>query len=135
MPLSGPAPRIDAGLLLLRFGVGTILLFHGIYKVTHGVAWMGGPLGAAGLPAWLSYGVYIGEIVAPALVILGLWTRPAALVIAFNMFMAIFLARRADIGKINPMGGAWAIEIEVLLMVGALALALTGGGRYGLGKR
>ena len=135
MPPSGPAPRIDAGLLLLRFGLGTILLFHGIYKVTHGVSWMSGPLGAAGLPAWLSYGVYIGEIIAPALVILGLWTRLAALVIAFNMFMAIFLARRGDIGKINPMGGAWAIEIEVLLLVCALALALTGGGRYGLGKR
>ena len=134
MPPSGPAPRIDAGLLLLRFGVGTILLFHGIYKATHGVAWISGPLGKAGLPAWMQYGVYIGEIVAPVLLILGLWTRLAALVIAFNMFMAIFLARRGDIGKINPMGGAWAIEIEVLLMVAALALALTGGGRFGLGR-
>ena len=135
MPPSGPAPRTDAGLLLLRFGLATVLLFHGIYKVTHGVAWMSRPLGGAGLPAWLSYGVYVGEIIAPALLILGLWTRPAALVIAFNMFMAIFLARRGDIGKINPMGGAWAIEIEVLLLVCALTLALTGGGRYGLGKR
>lgn len=133
MPPSGPAPRIDAGLLLLRFGVGTILLFHGIYKATHSVAWISGPLAKAGLPAWMSYGVYIGEIVAPALLILGLWTRMAALIIAFNMFMAIFLARRGDIGKINPMGGAWAIEIEVLLMVAALALALTGGGRFALG--
>ena len=134
MPPSGPAPRIDAGLLLLRFGVGTILLFHGIFKATHGVAWISGPLAKAGLPAWLQYGVYIGEIVAPVLLILGLWTRLAALIIALNMFMAIFLARRGDIGKINPMGGAWAIEIEVLLMVAALALALTGGGRFGLGR-
>jgi len=134
MPPSGPAPRVDAGLLLLRFGVGTILLFHGIYKATHGVAWIAGPLGKAGLPAWLSYGVYVGEIVAPVLLILGLWTRMAALVIAFDMFMAIFLARRGDIGKISPMGGGWAIELEVLLMVGALALALTGGGRFALGR-
>ena len=130
----GAAPRPDAGLLLLRFGVATVLLFHGIYKATHGVAWISGPLGAVGLPAWLSYGVYIGEIVAPVLLILGLWTRLAALVIAFDMSMAIFLARRADIGKINPMGGGWAIEIEVLLLVGALALALAGGGRFGLGR-
>jgi putative oxidoreductase len=134
MAPTGTAPRIDAGLLLLRFGIATVLLFHGIYKVTQGVGWMSGPLGAVGLPAWLSYGVYVGEIVAPALLILGLWTRLAGLVIAINMAMAIFLARRGDIGKINPMGGGWAIELEVLLLIGALALALTGGGRFGLSR-
>ena len=135
MPPSGPAPRIDAGLLLLRFGVGELLLFHGIYKVTHGVGWIAGPLGAVGLPAWVAYGVYVGEVLAPVLLILGLWPRLAGLVIAFDMFMAIFLARRDDIGKINPMGGAWAIEVELLFLVGALTIALAGGGRYGLGRR
>ena len=135
MALSGPAPRPDAGLLVLRLGVGAILLFHGLYKITHGVAWIAGPLGGAGLPAWLSYGVYVGEILAPVLLILGLWTRLAALVIAFDMFMAIFLARRGDIAKINPMGGGWAIELEALLLIGAVALALAGGGRFGLSRR
>ena len=135
MAFSGPAPRPDAGLLVLRLGVGAILLFHGLYKVTHGVAWIAGPLSGAGLPTWLQYGVYVGEILAPVLLILGLWTRLAALVIAFDMFMAIFLARRGDIGKINPMGGGWAIELEALLLIGALALALAGGGRFGLSKR
>ena len=135
MPPSGPAPHTDAGLLLLRFGVGTLLLFHGIYKITHGVAWIAGPLGGVGLPPWVAYGVYIGEVVAPVLLILGLWTRLAGLVIAFSMSMAIFLARRADIDKINPMGGAWAIELELLFVIGALTLALAGGGRYGLSRR
>ena len=135
MALSGPAPRHDAGLLVLRLGLGALLLFHGVYKVTHGVAWIAGPLSGAGLPAWLQYGVYIGEVLAPVLVILGLWTRPAALAIAIDMFMAIFLARRADVAKVNPMGGGWAIELELLYLVAALTLALAGGGRYGLGKR
>jgi putative oxidoreductase len=135
MAMSGPAPRIDAGLLVLRLGVGALLLFHGVYKITHGVAWIAGPLSAAGLPAWLQYGAYVGEVLAPVLVILGLWTRPAALVMAFDMFMAIFLARRGDVAKVNPMSGGWAIELELLYLVGALALALAGGGRYGLGKR
>ena len=45
------------------------------------------------------------------------------------------LARRGDIGKISPMGGGWAIEVEVAFFVMALALALAGGGRYGVGKR
>ena len=135
MPPSGPAPRVDTGLLLLRFGIGALLLFHGYYKITHGVAWMAGPLGRVGLPASLAYAAYIGEVLAPILLIVGLWVRPAALVIAFNMFMAIFLARRADVSKINPMSGGWAIELELLFLIGALALALAGGGRYGLGRR
>ena len=133
MPPSGTAPRIDAGLLLLRFGVGGLLLFHGIYKITHGVGWIAGPLGGVGLPPWVAYGVYVGEVIAPVLLILGLWTRLAGLLIAFDLFMAIFLARRGDIAKINEMGGAWAIEVELLFLVGGLTLALTGGGRYGLG--
>ena len=135
MALSGPAPRPDAGLLVLRLGLGALLLFHGVYKVTHGVAWIAGPLSGAGLPAWLQYGVYVGEVLAPVLVILGLWTRPAALVIAFDMFMAIFLARRGDVAKVNPAGGGWAIELELLFLVAALTIALAGGGRYGLGRR
>ena len=135
MAFSPPAPRTDAGLLVLRLGLGTIVLFHGIYKLTHGVAWIAGPLGGVGLPAWLAYGAYVGEILAPALVILGLWARPAALVIAFDMFMAIFLARRGDVAKINPGGGGWAIELEVMLCVAALAIALAGSGRFGLGRR
>ncbi|PYP78341.1 MAG: GntR family transcriptional regulator [Gemmatimonadetes bacterium] len=135
MPISGPAPRTDAGLLVLRLGLATLVLFHGVYKLTHGIAWIAGPLGRVGLPAWLAYGVYIAEVLAPALLILGLWTRLAGLAIAFDMFMAIFLGRRGDIAKINPGGGGWAIELELMFLVAALALALAGGGRFGLGKR
>ena len=135
MPIAGLPPRPDAGLLILRLGLGTLMLFHGIYKLTHGVAWIAGPLGAVGMPAWLSYGVYVAEVFAPLLVIVGLWARPAALVIAFDMIMAIFLARRGDVAKINPMGGGWAIELELLFLVMAVAIALRGSGRYGIGRR
>jgi putative oxidoreductase len=134
MALSGPAPRTDAGLLVLRLGLGTLILFHGIYKLTHGIAWIAGPLGKVGLPAWLAYGVYAAEVLAPVLVILGLWARPAALIIAFDMFMALFLARRGDVAKINPAGGGWAIELELMFLVAALAIALAGSGRFSLGK-
>jgi putative oxidoreductase len=134
MALSGPAPRTDAGLLVLRLGLGTLILFHGVYKLTHGIAWIAGPLAKVGLPAWLAYGVYVAEVLAPVLVILGLWARPAALIIAFDMFMAIFLARRGDVAKINPAGGGWAIELELMFLVAALAIALAGSGKYSLGK-
>ena len=135
MPLTVSTNRTDAGLLVLRLGLGVLMLFHGIYKLTHGVAWIAGPLGSVGLPAWLAYGVYVAEVLAPVLVIVGLWARPAALVIAFDMFMAIFLARRGDVAKISPMGGGWAIELELMFLVAALTIALAGSGRYGLGRR
>ena len=132
MRLPNPAPHPDTGLLVLRFGLAVVMLFHGVFKATHGIAWMNGPLSRVGLPTQLAYGVYVAELLAPILLILGLWTRTAALIIAFDMTMAIYLVRRGDIGKINPMGGGWAIELEVMLLVAALTLALAGGGRYGL---
>ena len=130
MRLPNPATQTDAGLLVLRVGLAGLLLLHGIAKVKGGVAWMAGPLGAYGLPGYVAYGSYVAELVAPLLLVLGLWTRLGALVIAFNMAMAILLARRDAIGTINPMGGGWAIELEVLFLVGALALALAGSGRF-----
>jgi putative oxidoreductase len=135
MPPTNSTPKPDSGLLVLRLGLAGILLFHGIFKATHGVAWIAGPLSKYGLPSVLAYGVYVAEILAPVLLILGLWTRIAGLIIAFDMAMAIFLARSGDIGKINPMSGGWAIELEVLLLVAGLTLALAGGGRFGLSKR
>jgi putative oxidoreductase len=106
---------------------------HGISKVQHGVAWIGGPLSAVGLPSYLAYGAYLGEILAPLLLIIGLWTRLAALVIMVDMIMAIVLVRHGDIGKIG-MSGGWAIELEALFLFGALAIALAGGGRFAPGK-
>ena len=131
----GNSRGVDCALLIVRLSVGGLMLFHGVDKLQHGLAGIEGMLAAKGLPTALSYGVYVGEILAPVLLILGLWTRVAALVIAFDMFMAIFLARRGDVAKINPMSGGWAIELELLFLIGALALAFAGGGRFGLGKR
>jgi putative oxidoreductase len=134
MPTPSLKAHPDTGLLVLRLGLGAILLFHGIYKVTHGVAWIAGPLGQRGLPSALMYGVYVAEVLAPVMLIFGLWTRIAAAIIAFDMVMAIFLVRLGDIGKVNPMGGAWAIEVEAMFLVMALTLLFAGGGRYGLTK-
>ena len=134
MTLSPPAQRVDAGLLVLRVTLGVILLIHGLWKVKHGVAWISGPLSALGLPSALAYGAYVGEVLAPVLLILGLWPRASALVIAFHMSMAIVLARRGDIGKINPISGGWSIELEALLIFAAIAIALAGAGRYALSR-
>jgi putative oxidoreductase len=122
----------DLGRLLLRLGVGGLLLLHGIYKVQNGIGFVIESVTRGGLPAFFAYGVYVGEVVAPALVLIGLLTRPAGLLIAFDMLVAIFLARRADVATIRP-GGAWSIEAEMLFLLGGCAIACLGAGRFGLG--
>ena len=125
----------DAGKLVLRLAVGVLMLLHGIHKLLHGVdgiGGIGGMLAGMGLPTVLAYGVYLGEVVGPLLVILGLYTRLGALLMLGNMVVALALAHRAELFDIGPMGG-WAIELQGLFLFGSLAIMLLGAGRYSVG--
>jgi len=122
----------DTGRLLLRLTIGLLILLHGVAKLRTGVDPIAGMLTQQGLPGSLAYLVYVGEIAAPLLVIIGLWTRPAALVIAFNMIVALMLAHAAEIFKLGEQGG-WAIELQALYLFGAIAIALLGAGRLSVG--
>ena len=119
----------DTGILIIRLTVGLLLLPHGISKLINGVDWLGDLLTKVGLPALLRYGVFIGEIIAPMLLIIGYRTRIAALFVAFNMFMTVFLAHRTLVFTIRG-SGSWAIELNALFFFGALALFFMGGGKY-----
>lgn len=123
----------DLGKLILRCSVAGMLLLHGIYKVQTGNAFVLGQVAKAGLPSFIAYGPYFGEIVAPVLLILGFMTRPAAVIVAFDLLTAIGLSRRGDIARIGG-GGGWAIEVEMLFLLGGLAIACLGAGRFALGK-
>jgi len=124
----------DFGKLLLRIMLGGILLFHGIYKVRHGVAWIGQPLARLGLPAFLAYGTYVAEVVAPALLVIGYKARLAALVIVIDMLMAMILVLRPMLFTVRGGGGGWAIEVEAFILLSAICVFLLGSGRYRLGK-
>jgi putative oxidoreductase len=124
----------DKGKLILRLTVAVLLAFHGISKLRHGVAWMAGPLQGHHLPAWLAYGVYAAEVVAPILLIAGILTRPAALVIAFEMSMAMFLVLGPKSFAIDRQTGALGGELQLLYLFSALAIALLGSGRFALSK-
>lgn len=120
----------DTGKLILRLAVGGLLLFHGIYKISSGVDWMVPMLSSHAMPGLLRYGVYIGEVVAPLLIIVGLLTRPAGLVVAFNMTMAIYLALNDKVTSLKEQGGGWAIELEMLFLLGGLAIFFFGAGKF-----
>ena len=119
----------DLGKLILRVTVGGLLIFHGISKLVHGIAWMAGPLSAAHIPFFVGYGVYLAEVVAPIFIILGYRTRISALVVAFDLLMAILLVVKARIFQVNP-GGGWGIETEAFYLLSALAIFFLGAGRY-----
>ncbi|MFT3804364.1 MAG: DoxX family protein [Burkholderiaceae bacterium] len=123
---------VDLARLLLRVVLGVLILMHGIAKLMSGIGPITGMVEAAGLPSFVAYGVYVGEVVAPILVIVGLFTRPAASIIAFNMVMAFALAHTKQLTSVTSSGG-WALELQAMFLVAALAVALLGAGRFSLG--
>lgn len=124
----------DKGKLILRLTVAVLLAFHGVSKLRHGVAWMAGPLQAHHLPAWLAYGVYVAEVVAPILLIAGFLTRAAALVVAFEMLMAVYLVLGMKMFEVDHQTGALRGELQLLYFFGALTIAFLGSGRFALSK-
>jgi len=119
----------DTAKLLLRLSLGVLMLFHGIAKITDGPAGIIGLVEKAGLPGALGYGVYIGEVLAPLLLIVGLWSRAAAAVIAINMVFAVFLVHSSELLTLNKSGG-WALELQGFYFITALAVMLLGAGRF-----
>jgi putative oxidoreductase len=122
----------DTAKLLLRLILGVTILIHGISKIKGGPGFVLDVVDKAGLPHPFGYLVYVGEVVAPLLVIVGLWTRLAALVIAINMIVAVLLVHLGQLLTLSPEGG-WALELQGLFLVVALSVALLGAGRYSFG--
>jgi putative oxidoreductase len=123
----------DFGKLLLRLTFGILILFHGVAKMENGVGWIAKMLQAAGLPGFIAYGAYIGEVIAPVLIILGIFTRPAALVMAFNILVAVLLVVAGKFFTVTDVG-AWGLEGEALYFFGGLVIMFLGSGRYSVMK-
>lgn len=123
----------DFGKLLLRLTFGILILFHGVAKMENGVGWIAKMLQAAGLPGFIAYGAYIGEVIAPVLIILGIFTRPAALVMAFNILVAVLLVVAGKFFTVTDVG-AWGLEGEALYFFGGLVIMFLDSGRYSVMK-
>ncbi|WP_314020342.1 DoxX family protein [Stutzerimonas degradans] len=122
----------DTGKLILRLALGVLMLLHGMSKLVNGVDGIVGMVTGLGLPAAVAYGVYLGEVIGPLLVIVGLYTRAGALLIAGNMLFALLLAHRAELFTLAPTGG-WALELQAMFLFGAVAVLLLGAGRFSVG--
>jgi len=83
------------------------MLFHGIAKIMHpgSLDFIAGMLAGFGLPVLLAYGVYIGEVIAPLMVIVGFKARIGGLIMVLNMLFALLLAHTGDF--FQPVGTRW----------------------------
>lgn len=119
------------GKLLLRLTLGILMSFHGIAKLmspARTMESMNGLLAAAGLPTYLAYGVFIGEVLAPVLIILGIYSRIGGLIVVINMVFAILLAHSAQLLVVTKTGG-WALELQGFYLLTGLTLFFLGSGK------
>ncbi len=124
----------DIGKLVLRIALGLLILLHGIFKLRHGIGGIEGMVAAHGLPGFVAYGVLVGEVLAPVLLLLGWFSRVGAALVAVNMLFAFALAHMGQLARLNEQGG-WALELQGMYLAVAVALALLGPGRYAINQR
>ena len=130
--VSSQSTAEDTAKLLLRVVFGVLILLHGIAKVGSGPDFILGLVTKAGLPGTIGYLVYVGEVLAPLLLIVGVWTRVAALVVAINMTVAVLLVHTGQFFSLSKSGG-WALELQGAYLLIAIAVALLGAGRFSVG--
>lgn len=121
----------DRALFFLRLGVGIIFLVHGLGKLLAIGPFASGIEGTAayfesfGIPAALlaAWIAALIETLGGLSVILGLWTRLAALLLSLNMFVAILVVHLPQ-GFYKSNG-----EFPLLLLLASLTLLFAGAGR------
>lgn len=104
------------------------MLLHGIAKF-NGIDGLMGLFEKNGMPGFFAYAVYIGEVVAPLMMIIGWRARLGGLLVAFTMFVAVLLRHMDDIMTLTKTGG-WGIELQALYFFGAIAVYFLGAGRF-----
>ena len=111
------------GLLILRIALGVIFIYHGYPKLAHAHGGMQEFFQGHGLPAYFVTISGVLETFGGALLIAGLFARPAALLLAGGMAVAIW--------KVHSLHGIMAVkdyEFPLSLFAACFALATVGAG-------
>ncbi|MBU6297275.1 MAG: DoxX family protein [Alphaproteobacteria bacterium] len=123
----------DLGKLLLRLCLGGLLLFHGVHKLLNGLGPIEAMLAAHNISNTIAYGVYLGELVAPVLIILGFFSRIGGMLVVGDMIVAVLLVHVPYLLRLTPDTGGYALELQAFYLFSGLAVALLGAGRFSLG--
>jgi putative oxidoreductase len=124
----------DVGKLILRLTLGILMLFHGYAKIAKGVSGIEASVVNMGLPAFVAYGVYIGEVLAPLLVILGFYARAGGAFIVISMLFAFTLSHSKQLFDLGRTGG-WALELQGFFLLTGLVILLIGPGKFSINRR
>lgn len=124
----------NVGLLILRIGIGSMFLFHGFPKIIGGPEkWerLGMAMATFGIqfvPVFWGFLSAFAEFFGGIFIILGLFFRPACILLTINMTVAasMHLSRGDGLG-----GASHAIEDGIVF----LSLILIGPGKYSLDEK
>ena len=119
----------NIGLLILRLSIGGLMLFHGYHKLIHGVDGLVGMFSSKGFPGGIAYAVFLGELLAPILIIVGYRTKLASLFVVATMLVAMFVVHADDLLKIGDHG-EWGVELIGLYLFGAMSIFFLGAGKF-----
>ncbi len=131
--LFGEPARGAAGYapLVVRVLVGVVMAAHGLQKLQGGPANFGQGLAGLGvpLPELMAYVVTFVELIGGVLLIVGLLSRVAALLLTIDLVVAILLVK-VNIGLLSPSDGSGVgAELDLALIAGFLVILLAGPGR------
>lgn len=122
----------DIGKLVLRLSLGGLMLFHGLHTLLNGLAPLQAILAAHNIPENAAYFAYLGGLVAPILIIVGLFSRVGAVLVMLNVVIMLVLADFSKIASIAS-DGSYALEVQAFYFFTALAVSLLGAGRFSAG--
>ncbi len=114
-------------LLIMRLVLATIMIAHGSQKVFGGMPRHELLVSRIGFPAWMAYLSAAAEFGGGILVLLGIWTRFAALAITIDLAVAIIKVH-AKSGLLGPGGFEFPLSVVVI----AFALIFFGSGPISL---
>lgn len=124
----------DLGKLILRVMVAVLMLFHGVAKLQHGITGIEGMVAGTGLPTFVAYGVYVGEILAPIMLLIGYRVKLASILILLTMLFVLAVPYADKIFSLTKFG-AWAIELHMFYILSSIAIFFFGAGKYSIDKR
>lgn len=112
----------NAGMLILRLGMGGLMMKHGYDKLIHFSQYKGQFINFLGMGQSLSLSLVIfAEFFCALFIVIGLFTRLATIPLIVTMCVALFKAHNSDI-----LGEG---EMATLFLAGYLTLLFTGPGK------